>query len=237
MQNTDFLSRFITRFDPVAPRRDPSWLAVGSLIACAGAVVSIASLQPLAIVGGLIVILGVITAAGLREEAELKFGLEFDQELVRNYWDVRIELAKGQLGERWKPEVVEALEKCSLAWAKVNRCLARRRWIYRTLTKSWRDLWSDTRWAADSAMLEALWAAEHSRVGATVLGSGLGRSRKEAVARLHQTTSELETLAYHVSRDVFARSMAKTAVQAAIEDLKLMDRSRDELDRDVPRMT
>ena len=224
------------RFDPVAPRRDPSWLALGSVIVCVGAVLSIASLQPLAVVGGVLALVGVVTAAALREEAVLKESLEFDQDLVRNYWEVRIELSQGRLSERWEPEVAEALERCSSAWAKVNRCLARRRWIYRTLTKTWRDLWSDTRWAADSAMLEALWSAEHSRVGSTVLGSGLGRSRSEALLHLRQTTSELESLAYHVSRDVFAKSVAKTAVQAAIDDLKVADRSHEELERDVPHL-
>ena len=237
MPNTDFLARFIMRFDPVAPRRDPSWLALGSVIVCVGAILSIASLQPLAVAGGVLALVGVVTAAALREEAVLKEGLEFDEELVQNYWEVRIELSKGRLGDRWEPEVAEALERCSCAWAKVNRCLARRRWIYKTLTKTWRDLWSDTRWAADSAMLEALWSAQRSCTGATVLGSGLGRSRAEALLHLRQTTAELESLAYHVARDVFAKSAAKTAVQAAIDDLKVADRSREELERDVPHVT
>lgn len=203
MQVTDFLSRFLMRFDSAAPRRDPSWLGFGAIIVLFGAAIAVASGEPLAIIGGVVVVLGVVVAGGVREEANFKARREFDEELVQNFREVRNEASKGMLGDFWPPEVVGELERCSQAWVRVNRALARRRWIYRCLTKTWRVLWTDTAWAADSAMLEALWAARSTRQSSSVVGSGHSRAQREALMHLNRTTEELESLASHVSRDVF----------------------------------
>ena len=194
---TDFLSRFLVRFDAISPRRDPSWLGFGAVLVLAGAVFAIASAQPLGVIGGVLVVLGVVVAGGLREEANFKERREFDADLVKNFREVRKEASKGMLGDFWLPEVVSELERCSQAWVMVNRALARKRWIYRCLTKSWRVLWTDTAWAADRAMLEALLTARSSRVSAGEPDT----VNREAIKRLQRTTKELESLAYHVTKN------------------------------------
>ncbi len=229
MARTDYLSRFLVRFDPHVKRRVPGGEVWAVLLVVAGAVSAIASFAPLAMVGGFIVLIGLAIGCSLREEADAIPGRDLDRLLVENFCEVRLDEARGDLGITWNEDAVGALEKCAQAWAMVNRSLARRFWKYRTLTKTWRNLWVDVHWAADCAMLEALWAARRTSVFA-----GSGRTRNDAMVQLRQLTGELVNLAFQLSQDAFPRPVERSAVREVIDEIELAKCAREELDRDVP---
>ena len=226
MRNTDYLSRFLMRFDPDALRRSPSWLAWGAIAVCSGAALSIASLNPLAIIGGVVAFVGVVVAAELRDEGGPRAQREFDLHLVENYRAALRQDSRGRLGEGWEDEVVAALERCSQSWVRVMKALARRRWIYRALTKSWRNLWVGAGWAADTAMLEALWAAQMSQLGAPARGAALGSRKREAVLRLQQISRDMDSLAFHLTKDAIPRPVDRAAVQSAVNGLDFTQQPR-----------
>jgi len=151
--------------------------------------------------------------------------------------------AQHTLEERSHPRLIPLLEACSKAWSQVRESLRSERWKERIKDQAWKSLHDSCLQANDSAMRDALWASRKlfRRKGWRKMtfekNCADPEYGKHAFARLEVIKGELEELANHVSDEVFTHQLEQSAIRNVLEDIRHVHEARDELDRDVPRLT